>query len=476
MNIPEKVIRLITCSLSNDSHFINEARLLPCGGNACRLCVEILVDTYQEKECLFCSSNHRLDQLPALNPSVNLLIETYSDEILKRMKHNLNDKLKHLNRMELCVENNLNFIEMEINLKVDTLKTGLDDLRNDFQKDLNKIRMNWKDIFPAKSNVPSNYTELCKLNEYLNNCLDKLTSIRFKENINSIEKSLIGSIYYPIYYDLNKIVNRKSVKIDSKRLSRCCLLDKNRIIITDCDGKQLKTVSLSTGELLWSYNPKSLLQQPAAICSTKNGLYVGDCSRHEILYFDIDLNHLQTFAKDLVNSPNSLEYDNGTLFVSDWSNDSLLAFNAQKGVLLNQISIDSPEHLKVYQSKLFIISGITIEIKKGTRIIDRITKGSNCIYVLNKTSLKVINEIKLSNWLSPTGLHVDTSSGCLLTTAHLLDDSLCISDNRYLFLFDEFGSLIRQIQLDISIAVDFVFHSKRLVTCVDNLCTFYDFE
>lgn len=476
MNIPDKVFRLITCCLSSDSHFINQAFLLQCGGNACRLCVETSIDTYQERECSFCGAIHRLDQLPALNPSVNLLIETYSDEISKQIKQNLNNKLKHLNKMELSLNNNLNFIEMEINLKVDTLKIALDDLKNEFQRDLNKIRMNWKEVFPMKSNIPSNYAELCKLNENINSCIDKLASIRFQENTISIEKSIIGSIEYPIYYDLNKIVNKKSVKIESKRLSRCCLIDKNRILITDCDGKQLKVISIENGELLWSYNPKSLLQQPAAICSTKNGLYVGDCSRHEILYFDYDLNHLQSFAKDLVKSPNSLEYDNGTLFVSDWTNDSLAAVNAQNGVLLNQITIDSPEHLKVYQSKLFVISGITIEIKKGTRKIDRITKGSNCIYIINKTSLKLINEIKLPNWLSPTGLHVDSSSGCLLTTAHLLDDSSNISDNRFLFLFNELGSLVKQIQLDINITVDFIYFNKKLVTCVDNLCTFYDFE
>ena len=52
-------------------------------------------------------------------------------------------------------------------------------------------------------------------------------------------------------------------------------------------------------------------------------------------------------------------------------------------ILYSQSKIDSPEHLKVVKDKLFAVSGITIEMTKGERKLERITKGSNCIFVVS---------------------------------------------------------------------------------------------
>lgn len=269
--------------------------------------------------------------------------------------------------------------------------------------------------------------------------------------------------------------------LESKNLERCCILN-DKIFITDLMDRKIRVIS-SDGDSLGSYNPKSILAWPLAICSSneiKKKLFVGDCERHEIMVFDDELNLLKRFGRNLIKYPNSLTVDDDThlVYVTDYSGNSLDVFNYETGSLISQITIDSPSHLKLFNDKLYVISGIEVELFKGERRLSKVTKGSNCVFEVEKKTLKIQSTIKSDKWLSPMGIHLEERNKYLFTAAYYLSTSNQISDYFYLFIINSTnGQFLHSLELDgIQTIRDFVYTDNKLIICRENEVKFIEFE
>lgn len=225
-----------------------------------------------------------------------------------------------------------------------------------------------------------------------------------------------------------------------------------------------------------------MLQVPLSLCSTTNRIFVGDIDKQEILIFDNKYNHLKSFKNDLIKSPNYMTYDTemNLLYVTDWDNNLLASFNYSNDnnlVLNNHVTIDSPMHIKLNHQYLLVISAIQYDKIANENKLDKITHGSNCIFKLSKNSFKMMQTIKLDDWLNPQGLMID-DSGNILTTALRIDlnNDLRISDNRYLFLLSAHGYLLKQFELNIFNVYDFVIHdNNKLISCFKNEISIHEF-
>ena len=89
MEIPDDILKQITCCLKTDNHIVNEPILVECGSNACKKCVS---------ECcemtLYCySCNNRHDKKKLDNSTVNKIAESeiclYNDNLSVQLNKNL---------------------------------------------------------------------------------------------------------------------------------------------------------------------------------------------------------------------------------------------------------------------------------------------------------------------------------------------------------------------------------------------------
>jgi hypothetical protein len=90
MSLNEEILKMLKCCLHNDEHIVKEAVLLKCGGNACRSCVDVILENsayFNNIKCYFCFQTHKPDDLANLNlnPQVSVLIEStfFGDLIAK---------------------------------------------------------------------------------------------------------------------------------------------------------------------------------------------------------------------------------------------------------------------------------------------------------------------------------------------------------------------------------------------------------
>lgn len=209
---------------------------------------------------------------------------------------------------------------------------------------------------------------------------------------------------------------------------------------------------------------------PVSICYNlvDKKVYIGDIDRQEILVFDSSFNLIKSLTKGIVKSPFYMCYDTqGIIYVSDYEANSIYSFNENSGALELECQTDSPMHIKSSNNRLFVISFTKFE--RDENKLRAITSGSNCIFEIDKKTLKTIKSIVIDNWLSPQGLLLDDSQN-ILTTALLIDpqESNRISEFRYLFLINPLGYCLKTFELNIANISDFVFVEKRFVTCFKN--------
>jgi hypothetical protein len=348
-----------------------------------------------------------------------------------------------------------------------------------------------------------------EIKQQISDCFTKLNKIKFTQaNVESnsdLSTKLIGFLEYPLYFNYRQMRIKKLIKLNlGENLERCTLIN-DEIFLTDRLQKRVKVIS-KNGDILGSYNPKGVLAGPLAITTytntTQSFIVIGDCLRHELLVFDLNLTLVKRIShKYVAKAPNSMCVDycpctvssdlptytahsktiNGnTLYVTDWSFNTLYAYSFDTGHLINKIQIDSPSHMKLLNDKLYVISGIECELVPNKRKLNKITKGSNCIFELDKQSLQILNTIKSEKWLSPCGLDISPITQNIYTMAYYLDSEQSISDYFSLFIINSSGQCLHQLLLNgIQIVRDFAFldlNYHHLVICGENEIKFIDFD
>jgi len=295
------------------------------------------------------------------------------------------------------------------------------------------------------------------------------SKISFETGDANIDEAFIGKLYkrYPFSYD--KIKSNKSLKVPSKYLACMCLRnDEDTFYIIDNEENCLKQVDLN-GKFLKSV--KLSLPRPVAMCQNRKGeFFIADGKHKRIFVLDSNLRHMREFGDYNLKKPDSMiiDEDCDVLYVTDHENNQITVWNSENGNFITQIKVDSPAQIQLTKDNVYVISESDYEINKTTSKL-RLTKGCNCIFIINKTNFQIVETIKLDNWFDPCGLHIDKNQN-ILTTAFELDSDKYVSNNRSIFILNNKGKLKQKVPLDTDFFNDMIVSEKKMVFCsYDNL-------
>jgi hypothetical protein len=252
--------------------------------------------------------------------------------------------------------------------------------------------------------------------------------------------------------------------------------DNTEIISTDGVNNKLNICDIN-GNLINTFNPNGLLHHPMSICindcDLKNiEIYIGDYVLHKIIIFDVNFKYKREFGNDTLKVPEFIEIDKDNFdnlaYISDYRSNNITIWNSEKCFLTETIQIDSPFSLKIFDKKIFVVSPAQFELWEN-EVFKKITKGSNCIFILDKISLKIISTIKLDDWITPSALYIDLNMN-IYTVAYELDKVTGhLSQFKYFYVINKNGVLIRKIFLDdIQVIADMIVLENELLFSVNN--------
>lgn len=165
MPIPKDIMNMIECCINNDGHYVKDAILLTCGANACKKCINEL--NKKEFKCFGCKKVHKIDEYQKLlrNPTIDILIEKiYLKDITQVIKNGFNETLKNIESkvnfivpytysfysnlffilkaidFEEQINKNVEIIEFEIDIKIESLKHQLDQVGDVFREKLKELK------------------------------------------------------------------------------------------------------------------------------------------------------------------------------------------------------------------------------------------------------------------------------------------------------------------------------------------------
>lgn len=315
--------------------------------------------------------------------------------------------------------------------------------------------------------------------------------------IDMANKEKIYEIKLPLEY--NKIILTKEIKIISNAvfapLSRCVYNNcENKLIVTDTAGSCLKVVDMSNNTI--TTFSKKFFNSPSSICiNKKREIFFNDqCSNHVIVIND-QMNFVRKFDVSKVELITHMLIDfidpRNILYITDRQNDKLYIYDSETGLHMNLIHLDSPLNIAYNENNIYITS--LTEFDEAPCGI-HVTRGQNCIYVLDKKSFNVINKIQFQNWLNPNGLYVDENSNILTTACQVEQKKLyenypCdkekgkdwpggVSNKRYLFIINQHGKLIRKrLLFDNEDSFSCVhFNKNKLFILYSHSCKIFTFE
>ncbi len=200
------------------------------------------------------------------------------------------------------------------------------------------------------------------------------------------------------------------------------------------------------------------MKRPYALCvDDKNQIYVSvnqdvsDCHDpdYKILVFDAQMKFLREFSSNADNI-SDMKIDNGSgkslIYISDYLNNKIIVLESETGTFVRAIKIDAPCEMQFSDDKLHVISQTMFSVTTEGKL-DKILKGSNCIFMLNKITLEIMGRILLQNLLQPTGLCLDSNNFNVITTGYDVDDDHIVSKTPFLFIIDQKGVILTKVEL-----------------------------
>lgn len=219
-----------------------------------------------------------------------------------------------------------------------------------------------------------------------------------------------------------------------------CVPSYNRLLVTDEFSREVKFTDL-LGNFLTATNPENVLVRPYAICvNSRNQIIIGDRGREGIFLFNSQFEFLLHFGKNFKNTISYMRCDPlnaSTLYVTHCNDNELTIWDLDRQKLSMETKLDKPEYLAITSDKIFVTSCTCHEYnEKRKKFVEKLKSGSNCIFILDKFNLNVLQLIKYNDWLQPGGLHVDVKHQIIVTTAYIINGDKSQSDSRYLFFID----------------------------------------
>ena len=276
----------------------------------------------------------------------------------------------------------------------------------------------------------------------------------------------------------DKIDEIKIVKFDSQSLYRMVLFNNaTQLLITD-EIKSVLHVFDTNGAHLESVNPECLLKQPLGLYvlikkDFEEEIYVGDCQTHQVIIFNSDFSYKSQFGDERIQVPQFMQIDcegNTTqMYISDIKNNEITVWNTEKSQFVGKIEIDSPLEMKFDSEHLFVTSGISFQLNETSKVVEKIEKGCNSIFVLNKNyPFEVKREINRTDWLSLSTLHI-TTNNFLYTIAYELSKEGAKSEFKSFYQIDQNGKIFKKILLEgVQYLCDVIFLNNTILICSTN--------
>jgi hypothetical protein len=278
-----------------------------------------------------------------------------------------------------------------------------------------------------------------------------------------------------------KLIKKVEFSTDSE-FSRIALIENNsKLLISDYKAGLVHVFDLN-GNLLKSVEPNEKLKRPLGIYILDKEIYIGNCDVDEpqIFVYDFEFHLKQKFGDFNLSSPHNLiidkEYNKNNLYVSDGDN-KITIWEAKSGLFIDKIDIEAPMEINFTKQSLFALSGVffgNVEILNNK--VEKIVKGGNCIYEIDKNSLEIKRKI-IGEWYSPVGIFKLLPDGNLQTTAYTLDKNRSKSEFRYLLTLDKNGRILSQILLDgIQSISDVAIVDNKIIINAFNTMKIFEFD
>ena len=258
---------------------------------------------------------------------------------------------------------------------------------------------------------------------------------------------------------VKKIIKKPKLKAEicvenSKSLFKIGYLKlNNEIIISDKEDSSLKICNSNTGKYCYTVFEKVSMENPYALCvSSLNKIFVTEFYGESFNEFDSKF----TFQRNckLTNSERTkiecILVDDKYMYGALFHSNRIKRWTIADGIFVDQ-SIDeiiAPAFMALNQDKLYVASSTKFELKENSNQLNKITSGSNCIFILNKMDLKLLKTLVIDNWLGPAGIFIDNSK--IITTAYsLTNEEKIVSKNRFLFIIKDQEKLeIEKLELE----------------------------
>ena len=163
------------------------------------------------------------------------------------------------------------------------------------------------------------------------------------------------------------------------------------------------------------------------------------------------------------------------LYLSDNSDDKIVVHYSETDKFKNVIKIMKPNFLELNKDFLFVTSQPSFNLNKKARRLEGLQKGSNCVFILNKSNYEIIKRITFENWLVPFGIQLDENSN-ILTTASQLSETRIVSDNPYLYIINLDGDLLQKIEIDVALRrpCSISFYNDLFFLCDDSILSIFE--
>ena len=194
----EEISKFILCCISSEDakHVVENAIVLSCGHNACKLCIKSNSDMKNIK-CNVCNKvNERELDLKIDTPVVSMLIQQNMKHLMRYVQDKFKIEMsKFKNALEMrndYINTKVEFAKEEIEIRIESLKIQLDKLKRDLFKELDdKLKDMLPIPIPNESLNENNYeSDSFKFDLYEKELKNLESEITNKKIIN--EKSLIS--------------------------------------------------------------------------------------------------------------------------------------------------------------------------------------------------------------------------------------------------------------------------------------------
>lgn len=325
---------------------------------------------------------------------------------------------------------------------------------------------------------------------------------------------MVAKFPCPLQCAYEEIVSSKALKVPHKFLNRIAYLEsKKQFLITDREDKSVKLIDYN-GNFIGDYNPNSIFQYPFAIFvnNKTNEIFVGDYKKQSIFVFNESFEFKYQFGDGDLHNPNTIEidYETNLLYCTDFWHDkvtvwglsdtgsSLDIFESENSTdgntsineddntksaknarytYLRMFNCDAPAYIKVRGENIYIVSALDLELDDTNKKLKCIKKGSNCVFVIDKFTYKILNKIQLNDWIEPYGLYIDKKLN-IYAAAALIDADKNLSDASYFFKIDKNGNLVKRISFENYIPIDiFIVDNKMIAISYDQYpVKYYEFK